>query len=81
MELMKRKLCFRITAKLENSKRQHCLWQERKKNNAGPTIQKSPWKEKKKSRRKDKEEEESFYSHMNRRNTSYAQGVECSCSF
>ena len=48
MELMKRKLCFRITAKLENSKRQHCLWQERKKNNAGPTIQKSPWKEKKK---------------------------------
>ena len=75
---MKRKLCFRITAKLENSKRQHYLWQERKKNNAGPTIQKSLWKErKKKSRRKDKEEEESFYSHMNCRSTLYAQSVEC----
>ena len=31
MELMKRKLCFKITAKLGNSKRQHCSWQEKKK--------------------------------------------------
>ena len=28
---MKHKLCFRITTKLENSKRQHCSWQEGKK--------------------------------------------------
>ena len=28
--IMKQKLCFRITAKLGNSKRQPCSWQERK---------------------------------------------------
>ena len=27
---MKRRLCFRITAKLGNSKRQHYSWQEKK---------------------------------------------------
>ena len=26
MKLMKRQLCFKITAKLGNSKRQHCSW-------------------------------------------------------
>ena len=31
MKLMKRWLCFRITAKLGNSKRQHCSQQEKKK--------------------------------------------------
>ena len=28
MKLMKRRLCFKITAKLGNPKRQHCLRQE-----------------------------------------------------
>ena len=32
--LMKRRLCFRITAKLRNSKRQVCSWQERKQGGA-----------------------------------------------
>ena len=31
MKLMKRRLCFRITAKLGNSKGQHCTRQEKKK--------------------------------------------------
>ena len=31
MKLMKWRLCFRVTAKLGNSKRQHYLWQEKKK--------------------------------------------------
>ena len=31
MKLMKQRLCFRITAKLENSKRQHYSRQEKKK--------------------------------------------------
>ena len=30
MKLMKRRLCFRITAKLGNLKRQHCSQQEKK---------------------------------------------------
>ena len=44
MKLMKRRLCFRITAKLGNSKRQHYSRQEKKKNyiyKEGSTIQKA----------------------------------------
>ena len=42
MELMKRKLCFKITAKLGNSKRQRCSWQERKKKlRWGPLFKKA----------------------------------------
>ena len=64
MKLIKQQLCFRITAKLGNSKGQHCSRQEKKKNiyiyiylfmRRGPL----------------------FYSHMNRRNTSYVQGAKC----
>ena len=49
---MKRRLCFRITTKLENSKRQH--FSRPKKKRAGPTIQKSP---RRKRKEEDKEEE------------------------
>ena len=49
---MKRKLCFKITAKLGNSKRQHCSWQEGKKKKGGAHCLKKPTKEKKKGRQK-----------------------------
>ena len=42
IELMKQKLCFRITNKLGNSKGQPCLWQERH-----PLFRKPAKKEKK----------------------------------
>ena len=54
MKLMKWMLCFRIIAKLGNSKRQHCTQQEEKKK-LGPTVQKKPTKEKKKERHKEEE--------------------------
>ena len=78
---MKRRLCFRITAKLGNLKRQHCSWQEKKKIyiyiyicKLGSTVRKSP---RRKRRRKDKKDREVFYLHMNCRNASYAQGTKC----
>jgi len=78
MELMKQRLCFRITAKMGNSKRQHCSQQE-KKIEWGPLFE-----EKKNPRRKRKEEGKTekkkclyFCSHMNRKSTSYAQGAKC----
>ena len=80
MKLMKRWLYFKITAKLGNSKRQHCSWQEKYIHmyKLGSTVWKSP---RKKRRRKDRKDREVFYSHMNCRNASYAQGVKCWCSF
>ena len=51
MKLMKQRLCFRITTKLGNSKRQHCSRLEKKKKyiyiyihmyKVGPTVQKNP---------------------------------------
>ena len=76
MKLMKRRLCFRITAKLGNSKGQHCTQQEKKKciYIEGSTVQKSPRRKRKKRSRKDKKV---FYSHMNHRNASYVQGDKC----
>ena len=71
MELMKRRLCLGITAKLENSKRQHCS-RPKKKKERGPLFEKArkekEWIEKKKSH---------FCLHINCRSTSYAQRVEC----
>ena len=57
---MKRRLCFRITAKLGNLKRQHCSWQEKKKKYIYIYIymkvrvhcSKKPAKKKKKERQK-----------------------------
>ena len=54
---MKRRLCFRITAKLGNSKRQHYSWQEKKIYIyiyilAGVHYSKKPVKKKKKERQK-----------------------------
>ena len=60
MKLMKQRLCFRITAKLGNSKRQHYSRQE-KKIYIYIYMRRGPL----------------FYSHMNRRNTSYVQGAKC----
>ena len=55
MKLMKRRLCFRITAKLGNSKRQPYSWQEKKKKIyiyiwEGVHYLKKPVKEKKEER-------------------------------
>ena len=64
MKLMKQRLCFRITAKLGNSKRQHYSRQEKKKKKyiyIYIYMRRCPL----------------FYSHMNRRNTSYVQGAKC----
>ena len=84
---MKWWLCIRITAKLGNSKRQHCSWQEKKKRKKekkkkiyiyiyklGTIVRKSP---RRKRGWKDRKGKEVFYSHMNRRNTSYVQGAKC----
>ena len=75
---MKRRLCFRITAKLGNSKRQHYSWQEKKIYiyilAEGPLFEKiREEKEEGKTKRTGK----SFYLHMNCRNASYAQGTKC----
>ena len=76
--LIKRKLCLRITTKLENSKRQHCSWQE-KKNEVGPIFRKNPRKKKIKEKRKEEGENTFFfiYLHINHKSISYAKGVEC----
>ena len=68
MKLMKRWLCFRVTAKLGNSKGQHCSWKEKKLFIEGSTVQKSSRRKRKKRSRKDRKV---FYSHMNCRNASY----------
>ena len=62
MKLMKRWLCFRITAKLGNSKGQHCSWQEKKKctDIEGSIVQKSPQRKRKKRSRTDRNV---FYSY------------------
>ena len=76
MKLMKRWLCFRITAKLGNSKGQHCSWQEKKKCTyiEGSIVQKSPQRKRKKRSRTDRNV---FYSYMNHKNASYVQGAKC----
>ena len=48
--LMKQKLCFRITAKLGNSKRQYCSWQERKLGRAN--CSKNPAKKEREKRKR-----------------------------
>ena len=58
MELIKQKLCFRITAKLGNSKKQHYSWQE-KKQSWGHCLKKLA--KKKKRRRKDREKKKSLF--------------------
>ena len=83
MKLMKQWLCFKITAKLGNSKRQHysrqkyiyiyiyiyiCMCR------VGTTVQKAY---KGKEDGKTERAEKFFYSHMNRRNASYVQGAKC----
>ena len=50
---MKWKLCFRIIAKLGNSKRQHCSRQE-KKNKAGTIVRKSPQRKRKEEEKTEK---------------------------
>ena len=76
IKLLKQRLHFRITAKLGNSKRQHCSWQEKYIHmyKLGSTVRTSS---RRKRRRKDRKDREVFYSHMNRRNTLYAQGAKC----
>ena len=46
---MKQRLCFRITAKLGNSKRQHCSRKEKIKNKVGTLFGEKKKKKKKKS--------------------------------
>ena len=80
MKLMKRRLCFKITTKLGNLKRQHCSLQEKYIHmyKLRSIVRKSP---RRKRRKKEKKDRKVFYSHMNRRNASYAQGAKCRCSF
>ena len=73
---MKRWLHFKITAKLGNSKRQHCSRREKYIHmyKLGSIVRKSPQRKK---RRKDRKGRKVFYSHMNCMNASYAQGAKC----
>ena len=75
---MKRRLHFRITTKLGNSKRQHCSWQEKIYTYVQVRAHclKKPAKEKKKKRTR-----KSFCSYMNNRNASYAQGANVYAHF
>ena len=63
---MKRKLCFRITAKLRNLKRQHYPQQEGKKKIKWEPLFKKACEE------KEEKKKSLFCSHMNRKSTSYA---------
>ena len=87
MKLMKRRLRFKITAKLGNSKGQQC---SRQKYiyiymcvcvcvcvcvcKVGTTVQKKPQR---KIKWKDRKGKKVFHSHMNRMNASYVQGAKC----
>ena len=63
--LMKRKLCFKITTKLGNSKRKHYSWQEEKKMKWGPLFEKTQKKKKrKKKKRREKKEKILFFIHI-----------------
>ena len=76
MELMKRRLCLGITAKLENSKRQHCSRpkkkKRKKKKEQGPLFEKA-----RKEKERIEKKKSHFCLHINCRSTSYAQRVEC----
>ena len=78
MKLMKQRLCFKITAKLGNSKRQHCSRQEYIyiyiyvcMCKVGTTIQKA--RERKEDGKTERAEKFFYYSHMNCKNASYVQ--------
>ena len=85
MKLMKRRLRFKITAKLGNSKGQHCSQQKYIYiyiyiyvcvcvYKVGTTVQKKPQR---KIKWKDIKGKKVFHSHMNRMNASYVQGAKC----
>ena len=75
MKLMKRRLCFKITTKLGNLKRQHCsrqIYIYICMCKVGTIVQKA-----RKRKWKDRKGKKVFYSHMNRRNASYVQRAKC----